>query len=262
MGDGIDLNCDMGEGYGAYRMAPDRELLEHVTSASVACGFHAGDPRTMDATVQAAVAAGVAVGAHVSYPDLVGFGRRHIQVSGEELTTDVLFQIGALEAFCRRHGTSVAYVKAHGALYNDLAEDESLADALAAALLAYGGDLPALVLAGSPAVAVLQGRGVPVAREGFADRAYTPDGRLAPRRAGGAVITDPVEVTDRALRLAAGESVTASDGTDVEIGADSICIHGDTPGSVGLARRVRQALLGRGVEVRPFAPLRRSRPPD
>jgi 5-oxoprolinase (ATP-hydrolysing) subunit A len=132
----IDLNCDMGEGFGAYRMAPDSELLRYVTSANIACGFHAGDPRTMDLTVARAVASRVTIGAHVSYPDLVGFGRRHMRVSADELATDVLYQIGALEAFCRRHGTAVRYVKAHGALYNDLADDEALAAALGEAVVA------------------------------------------------------------------------------------------------------------------------------
>ena len=174
-------------------MGADEALLGQVTSANIACGFHAGDPRTMDATVALAAARGVTIGAHVSYPDLVGFGRRHLRVSPEELTTDVLYQIGALEAFCRRHGTAVRYVKAHGALYNDLAEDERLAGALADAVLAYHGDLAVLVLAGSPAAGVLDGRGIRVIREGFADRGYTagrPPGpaqpaRRRPDRAGG-----------------------------------------------------------------------------
>jgi UPF0271 protein len=252
MGTSIDLNCDMGEGFGAYRMAPDRELLEHVTSASIACGFHAGDPRTMDATVRAAVETGVAVGAHVAYPDLVGFGRRHLQVSGEELVTDVLFQIGALEAFCRRHGTTVRYVKAHGALYNDLAVDATLAGALGDAVAAYGGDLPVLVLAGSPAAAVLQERGARVVREGFADRAYTPAGHLASRHERGAVITDPAVVAERAAQIALGEPVVATDGSRLLIEADSVCVHGDTPGSVGLAQRLRRHLGESGVEVRAF----------
>ena len=145
----IDLNSDMGEAYGAYRMGPDAELLQLVTSANVACGFHAGDPRTMEATVAGATAAGVAIGAHVSYPDLVGFGRRHMKVSADELVTDVLYQIGALEAFCRRHGTAVRYVKAHGALYNDLVDDEVLAGALAEAVLMYGSGLSVLTMPGA-----------------------------------------------------------------------------------------------------------------
>lgn len=249
----MDLNCDMGEGFGAWRMGPDVDLLRHVTSASIACGFHAGDPRTMDATVRAAVAAGVTVGAHVSYPDLVGFGRRHLQVSGDELVTDVLFQVGALEAFCRRYGTSVRYVKAHGALYNDLADDAALASALGEAVTAFGGDLPVLVLAGSPAVDILGAAGVRVVQEGFADRAYTAEGRLVGRRTPGAVLDDPATVAARALRLATDGSVEAVDGSDVTVPADSVCVHGDTPGAVGLAALLRRTFDDAGVEARPFA---------
>ncbi len=173
----IDINSDMGESFGAYQMGDDEALLGYVTSASIACGFHAGDPRTIDATVARAAARQVSIGAHVSYPDLVGFGRRSMRVSAGELVADVLYQIGALEAFCRRHGTSVRYVKAHGALYNDLADNEELAAAFGDALLAYGGDLAALVLAGSTSVGVLAQQGVRVVREGFADRGYTAGGR-------------------------------------------------------------------------------------
>jgi 5-oxoprolinase (ATP-hydrolysing) subunit A len=249
----IDLNCDMGEGFGPYRMGPDAELLKLVTSASIACGFHAGDPRIMDATTAQAAARGVSVGAHVSYPDLAGFGRRHLAVSPDELITDVLYQVGALEAFCRRHGTSVRYVKAHGALYNDLAGDRVLAGALADAVQAYGGDLAVLALAGSPAAEVIAARGLRVVRECFADRAYTPDGRLLSRREPGAVITDPAQVAERGARLAAGRPVAACDGTEVVVEAESICVHGDTPGAVGLAAALREALAGAGIACRPFA---------
>jgi 5-oxoprolinase (ATP-hydrolysing) subunit A len=248
----IDLNSDMGEGFGAYRMGPDAELLELVTSASIACGFHAGDPRIMDATVRQAAARGVAVGAHVSYPDLAGFGRRQLKVSADELTTDTLYQIGALDAFCRRHGTSVRYVKAHGALYNDLADDETLAIALAEAVLAYDPRLAVLVLAGSRAVKVLSARGIRVVGEGFADRAYRPDGRLVSRREPGAVLTDPAEVGRRGAAIAAGQPVTATDGTQLTVRADSICVHGDTPGAVALATALRDSLAGSGTPVRPF----------
>ncbi len=247
----IDINSDLGESFGAYRMGADEDLLVHVSSANVACGFHAGDPRTMDRTVGLAVAAKVVVGAHVSYPDLVGFGRRHMRVSAEELIADVLFQIGALDAFCRRHKTSVHHVKAHGALYNDLAEDERLAGALADAVLAYG-DLAVLVLAGTPAVEVLQKRGVRVVREGFADRAYTPEGRLVSRREPGALITDPDAVAERSWRIASGQPVEASDGSQLIVDVDSICVHGDTPGAVELIRAVRRALADHAVEVAPF----------
>lgn len=249
----LDLNCDMGEGFGAYRMAPDAELLRYVTSASVACGFHAGDPRTIDRTVAAAVAAGVAVGAHVSYPDLVGFGRRHLKVSRDELVTDVLYQIGALEAFCRRHGTVVRYVKAHGALYNDLADDEDLAGALAEAVLAYGGGLFVLTLAGAPSVRAIEEAGIRVVREAFADRAYTPEGRLVPRSEAGSVITDVALVRDRGRRLALGEPIQDIDGQLVRVAAGSICVHSDTPGALAMAAALRDALDGAGVVLRPFS---------
>jgi 5-oxoprolinase (ATP-hydrolysing) subunit A len=249
----IDLNSDMGEAFGAYAMGPDDELLRYVTSANIACGFHAGDPRTMEATVAGAVAAGVAVGAHVSYPDLVGFGRRHIRVSADELTTDVLYQIGALEAFCRRHGTAVRYVKAHGALYNDLADDERLAGALGEAVLAYGGGLCVLTLAGSASVAVLERAGIPVVAEAFADRSYTATGRLVSRKEAGSVITDVALVAERGRRLALGEPIEHQGGGELRVRAGSICVHSDTPGSVALAAALRVSLGGAGIEVRAFS---------
>ncbi len=258
-GPSIDLNSDMGEGFGPYRLGPDAELLELVTSASVACGFHAGDPRIMDATVRLAAARGVSVGAHVSYPDLAGFGRRHLAVSPDELITDVLYQLGALDAFCRRHGTSVSYVKAHGALYNDLADDVILAAALADAVQAYDGSLAVLVLAGSAAAELIGGRGIRVVTEGFADRAYTPRGRLLSRREPGAVITDPADVAARGTRIAAGLPIAADDGTELVVRADSICVHGDTAGAVTLAAGLRHALAAAGVECRPFAAVAASR---
>jgi UPF0271 protein len=248
----IDLNSDMGESFGAWTMGADAELLGQVTSANIACGCHAGDPRTMDATVALAAERGVAIGAHVSYPDLVGFGRRHLRVSADELITDVLYQIGALEAFCRRHGTAVRYVKAHGALYNDLADDTDLAGALADAVLAYGGDLAVLALAGSPAEGVLADRGVRVVREGFADRAYTAAGRLVSRRSPGAVLTDPPAVAERGWRIATGAAIEAQDGSALVLDVESLCVHGDTPGAVGLARELRAFLASKDVEVAPF----------
>jgi 5-oxoprolinase (ATP-hydrolysing) subunit A len=248
----IDLNADMGESFGSYRMGADEELITYVTSANIACGFHAGDPRTMLATVGLAAAAGVSVGAHVSYPDLVGFGRRQLGVSADELTTDVLYQIGALDAFCRRHGTSVRYVKAHGALYNDMADDESLAAALGDAVLGYGADLAVMVLAGSPAADVLRAKGIRVVREGFADRGYTAQGRLVPRREPNAVLTDPAEVAARGLRLARAEPVSAADGSPITLDVDSLCVHGDTPGAVALAAALRNSLADHDVEVASF----------
>jgi UPF0271 protein len=248
----IDINSDLGESFGSYRIGADEALLDEVTSANVACGFHGGDPRTMDATVALAAARGVAIGAHVSYPDLVGFGRRRLLVSQDELITDVLYQVGALEAFCRRHGTAVSYVKAHGALYNDLAEDEALAGALADAVLAYGGDLAVLVLAGSPAARVLADRGVRVVREGFADRGYTAAGRLVPRSQPGAVLTDPAAVAERGWRIATGAAIDADDGSALVLDVESLCVHGDTPGAVALARALRELLAARAVPIGAF----------
>jgi 5-oxoprolinase (ATP-hydrolysing) subunit A len=249
----IDINSDMGESFGLYTMGDDEALLGYVTSANIACGFHGGDPRTMDATVAHAAARKIAIGAHVSYPDLAGFGRRSLKVSADELITDVLYQIGALEAFCRRHGTAVRYVKAHGALYNDLADNEELAAAFADAVLAYGGDLAALVLAGSPAVGVLTDKGVRVVREGFADRGYTSAGRLVSRRISGAVITDPAVVAERGWRIATGAEIQSSEGTSLVLAVDSLCVHGDTPGAVDLARALRDGLSEHSVPVAAFA---------
>jgi UPF0271 protein len=249
----IDINSDMGESFGAYTMGDDEALLGYVTSANIACGFHGGDPRTIDATVAHAAAREITIGAHVSYPDLVGFGRRPMRVSADELITDVLYQIGALEAFCRRHGTAVRYVKAHGALYNDLADNEDLAAAFADALLAYGGGLAALVLAGSPAVEVLGKKGIRVIREGFADRGYTPAARLVSRRQAGAVITDPAVVAGRGWRIATGAGIESADGSPLVLEVDSLCVHGDTPGAVELARALRDGLAAHSVPVAAFA---------
>jgi UPF0271 protein len=248
----IDLNADLGEGFGAWVMGADEALLDQVTSANIACGFHAGDPRTMDAAVAMAAARGVAIGAHVSYPDLVGFGRRQLRVSAEELITDVLYQIGALEAFCRRHGTAVRYVKAHGALYNDLAGDQQLAGALGQAVAAYDSGLSVLVLAGSRAAEVLRQQGLRVVAEGFADRGYSPDGRLIPRGRPGAVLTDPARVAERGWRIATGAPIEADDGSPIVLEVESLCVHGDTPGAVDVARELRAMLSARAVEVAAF----------
>ena len=244
----MDINCDLGEGAGT-----DEQLLDAVTSANIACGFHAGTAQTMDATVAMATARRVVIGAHVSYPDRSGFGRRHLDVSDEELITDVLFQIGALDALCRRHDTTVRYVKAHGALYNDLADDPQLAAAYGRAILDYGGELAVLVLAGTPAVELLAGLGLGVVREAFADRAYTAGGRLVSRRQAGAVLTDPDQVAERALRLAAGRPVQAVDGSQLALDAESLCVHGDTPGAVALAVAIRRRLEAEGRQPAAFA---------
>ena len=249
----MDLNSDLGEGYGRWTLGDDAALLEVVTSANVACGFHAGDPATIDRTVRTAVTHGVAVGAQVSYPDLVGFGRREIDVAPDDLTADVLYQLGALEAFARAAGSRVRYLKPHGALYNRIARDPVQAAAVVEAVRRYDPSLPLLTLPGSAAMRAAEAAGVPAVAEGFADRAYTPEGRLVSRRQPGAVLHDPAAVTARALRMATEHTVEAVDGGQVHVEVRSLCVHGDTPGAVELARAVRAALEDAGVTLEAFA---------
>lgn len=249
----IDLNCDMGEGFGAYTMGPDAELLAVVTSANVACGFHAGDPQVMDATVAGASRRGVVVGAHVSYPDLVGFGRRHMDVTPEQLATDVLVQLGSLDALCRRHGTAVRYVKAHGALYGDLGTDEALARSFLDAVRSFDAALALVAPATGALAAAAERAGTRVVAEGFPDRAYDPDGRLVARSRPGAVLTTPSVVAARGVRMARGEPIEACTGEPVAVRAESLCVHSDTPGALELATALRAALAGAGVAVRAFA---------
>ena len=249
----MDLNSDLGEGYGRWALGDDAALLEVVTSANVACGFHAGDPATIDRTVRTAVEHGVAIGAQVSYPDLVGFGRRELEVAPADLTADVLYQLGALEAFARAAGSRVRYVKPHGALYNRIVHDPVQAAAVVEAVRRYDPALPLLTLPGSAAMDAAREAGVPAVTEGFADRAYTADGRLVSRREPGAVVHDPERVAARALVMATEHRVEAVDGTQVAVEVRSLCVHGDTPGAVDLARQVRAALEQAGVTLEPFA---------
>ena len=249
----MDLNSDLGEGYGRWALGDDSALLEVVTSANVACGFHAGDPATIDRTVRAAVERGVSVGAQVSYPDLAGFGRREMDVAPADLTADVLYQLGALEAFARAAGSRVRYVKPHGALYNRIARDPVQAAAVVEAVRRYDPALPLLTLPGSAAMDAARDAGVPAVAEGFADRAYTADGRLVSRRDPGAVLHDPDQVAARALVMATEHRVEAVDGSQVAVEVRSLCVHGDTPGAVDLARQVRAALERAGVTLEPFA---------
>jgi UPF0271 protein len=248
----MDINADLGEGFGVWTLGDDLALLEIVTSANVACGFHAGDPLIMRQVCRAAVARGVAIGAQVSYRDMAGFGRREIDMDPEELTAEVLYQLAALDGIARSAGGRVSYVKPHGALYNRIARDPRQASAVVEAIEDYDPSLPILTLPGS-VVHEVAGR-VTVIAECYADRAYTPEGRLVPRRRPGAVVHDQDLVIERAVRMAVEGVVTAVDGTEVPVGARSICVHGDTPGAVGLARAVRKALAEAEVEVRPFVP--------
>jgi UPF0271 protein len=251
----VDLNCDLGESFGSWTLGgtdADEELLGVVTSANVACGFHAGDPTTLRRTVAAAAGAGVVVGAQVSYPDLVGFGRRAMDVAHDDLVADVLYQVGALEAFCRVAGTRVAYVKPHGALYNRVVDDPDQARAVAEAVCRYDPSLPVLTLPDSAFAEAADAAGLPVVNEGFVDRAYSAAGRLVSRREPGAVIADPDAVTERAVRMARG-SVTALTGEELTVDVRSLCVHSDTPGAAALARAVRDALQRDGLRIAAFA---------
>jgi UPF0271 protein len=249
----VDLNADLGEGFGAWRLGDDRALLELVTSANVACGFHAGDAPTMRRVCEWAADRGVAVGAQVGYRDLAGFGRRRIDYDLAELRDEIIYQIGALDAFCRLQGDRVRYVKPHGALYNTAAVDVWQASAIVAAIVDYDRTLPVLCLPNSTLAVNAAAAGVRVVPEGYADRAYQVDGTLVPRGQPGAVLSDVDELTERALRMAQAGQVAAQDGTVIDCPVESLCLHGDTPGAVDLTQRVRQALLTAGVPLAPFA---------
>ncbi|MGY1804273.1 LamB/YcsF family protein [Blastococcus sp. SYSU D00922] len=254
-GPAVDLNADLGEGFGVWRLGDDDALLDVVSSANVACGFHAGDPRTMRRVCARAAAAGVAVGAQVSYRDLPGFGRRFIDVEPGELAADVLYQLAALDGVARAEGTRVAYVKPHGALYNAAVTHEAQAQAVVDAVLAFDPGLPLLGLPGSALLRAAGAAGMRPVPEGFADRGYTPEGRLVPRHEPGALAEDPAAVVERAVRMVTDAVVTAVDGSTVPMPVESICVHGDTPGAAQLARAVRTALTDAGVTVRSFVGL-------
>ncbi|GAA1039595.1 LamB/YcsF family protein [Streptomyces murinus] len=249
----IDLNADLGEGFGRWRLTEDEQLLSVVTSANVACGFHAGDAATMRRVCELAVARGVTIGAQVSYRDLAGFGRRAMEVPPAELTAEVAYQIGALEVFARAAGARVAYVKPHGALYNRVVHDEEQAGAVIDGVLLADPALPVLGLPGSRLLALAEKAGLPAVPEAFADRAYTDEGTLLPRGRGGAVVSDPEAVVRRSVGLVCSGTVTAHSGARVRVHARSLCLHGDTPGAVDLARQVRARLVATGVRVEAFA---------
>ncbi|MFI7606979.1 LamB/YcsF family protein [Micromonospora sp. NPDC049366] len=248
----MDLNADLGEGFGIWRLGDDEALLGLVTSANVACGFHGGDPTTMRRVCEEAARRGVAVGAQVGYRDLAGFGRRHIAYDFAELRDEVLYQLGALDAFCRLFRTRVRYLKPHGALYHAAAHDESQAAALVAAVNEYDDQLPVLCSPGSTLAQLAVGAGLRVVAEGFADRGYLPNGMLVPRNAAGALVTDPEQVAERAVRMATDRTVVAVDGRVIPCPVESICLHGDTPGAVASAEMVRAALIDAGVALSPF----------
>ncbi len=249
----IDLNADLGEGFGVWRLGDDEALLDVVTSANVACGFHAGDPRTMRRVCAAAAERGVSIGAQVGYRDLAGFGRRRMAIDPEDLAADVLYQLGALEACARAAGTRVRYVKPHGALYNTAADDAEQAGAVVSAIAAFDPVLPLLALPNSAMEEAAHAAGLPFVAEAFADRGYRPDGRLVPRGEPGALVEDPYEVVARAATFVLHQHVTASDGSAVPVDARSLCVHGDTPGAVYLAIEIRRTLADAGVTLAPFA---------
>jgi UPF0271 protein len=248
----IDLNADLGEGFGIWRLGDDMALLDVVTSANIACGFHAGDPLTIRRTCAAAVDRGVRIGAQVSYRDLAGFGRREMEVDPEELCAEVLYQLAAVDGIARAMGGRVSYVKPHGALYNRICRDPEQAEAVVTAVADYDQGLPVLTLPGSVVHEIAAREGLTTVVEAFADRAYTPSGTLVSRRSPGAVLHDPAEVAARAVRMATVQVVTAVDGSQVPVNARSICVHGDTPDAVLLAQSVRDGLVKAGVTLKAF----------
>jgi UPF0271 protein len=251
----IDLNCDMGESFGAYKLGMDEEVIQYISSANIACAWHAGDPAVMDRTVEMAVEHGVRVGAHPGYPDLLGFGRRNMDCTMEDLRNYVIFQIGALQAFCSVHDTKLQHVKPHGALYLTAVENEGVARVVAEAIVSVNPELLYVALAGAKGELMRRiGRevGLKVVYEAFPDRAYTPEGTLLSRRQPGAVIKDPQEVSQRALRMVKEGVVIAVDGTTIALEAQTLCVHGDTPTAVDLVRNIRQAMEADGVVLTPM----------
>ncbi len=249
----IDLNSDIGESFGAYTVGMDEGVLKVITSANVACGWHAGDPMVMRKTVALAAQCGVSVGAHPGYPDLLGFGRRSLDCSPQEVRNYVIYQVGALQAFCRAEGIRLAHVKPHGALYTTAVADPRVGRAIMEAVAAVDPGLYYVALAGAGAEAVRRQAdqvGIRVVFEAFPDRSYTPEGRLTPRSQPGAVIHDPGEAARRALQMARDGSVTTSDGTVISLSAQTLCVHGDNPQALSLVKTIHDTLTRAGIEVR------------
>ena len=253
----VDLNSDLGESFGRYKLGLDEEVMKYITSANVATGWHAGDPLVMRKTVMLAKENGVAVGAHPGYPDLLGFGRRYMKLSSEEARNYVLYQIGALHAFTKAEGLELQHVKPHGALYNALVKDEELARAVIEGIADFDRRLIFITLSGSRAAEIAEEMGVKVAHEVFADRAYNPDGTLVPRSNPGAVIHDKKEIAERVISMVKDGGVEAINGEWVELKVDTICVHGDNPKAVEIAAHVRKALEGEGVKVVPMKEIAR-----
>jgi UPF0271 protein len=250
----VDLNSDLGEGFGIWTLGDDDALLDVITSANIACGFHAGDPNIMRRVCDAAVSRDVSIGAQVSYRDLAGFGRRSIDVDQTSLINDVIYQIGALDGFARVAGSAVHYVKPHGALYNRTVHDEDQAAAVVAAIVAYDPKLPVLGLPGSALLRHGQQAGLHTVTEAFADRGYTAQATLVPRSQPGALLDDPAIVAERMVQMLITGRMRSVDGVDIAVSAQSICVHGDSPGAVAMAVALRKALAEAGVDIRAFAP--------
>ena len=250
----VDLNSDLGEGFGIWQLGDDEALLDVVTSANVACGFHAGDPNILRRVCDAAVSRGVSIGAQVSYHDLAGFGRRSMDVDAASLTNDLIYQIGALDGFARIAGSSVRYVKPHGALYNRTVYDDDQAAAVVAALVAYDSTLPLLGLPGSALLRRADEAGLLTVTEAFADRGYTAEATLVSRSQPGALLDDPSAVAERMVQMVLTGRLRSVDGQELAVSARSICVHGDSPGAVAMAVEVRKSLAEAGVEIRSFAP--------
>ncbi len=248
----IDLNCDLGESFGAYRIGMDECVVPEITSANIACGFHAGDPLVMKKTVELCRTYGVSAGAHPGYRDLQGFGRRNMKVSCEEVEADIIYQVGALKAFCDGAGVELHHVKPHGALYNMAGKDYDLAMAICRGIRAVDPSLKILALSGSQMIRAAKEAGICAVSEVFADRAYQPDGSLVPRTQEGAMITDEEEAIKRVVRMATEGKVTAIDGSDISICADSVCVHGDGEKALVFVKKIRKALTAAGVELRRF----------
>ena len=248
----VDLNSDLGEGFGAYTMGMDREVLKYVTSANIACGYHAGDQITMARTVKLAMENGVMIGAHPGYPDLVGFGRREMDVTREEAKAYMIYQLGALEALTRSAGGKLQHMKLHGAFYNRASRDEKMAEGIVEGLLEYNKDIILLALGGSLLARLGEEKGLKVAHEVFADRAYNRDGTLVNRKFEGAMIHDQREALARVKRMVIEKKVQSIEGEDIEIKADSICVHGDNPQAVQFVKDIREGLENDGIRVAPL----------
>ena len=246
----IDLNCDLGESFGAYTIGMDSAVIPFITSANVACGYHAGDPLIMQKTVAACKQHGVHIGAHPGYPDLVGFGRRNLAATPAEVKAYIQYQVGALSAFCTAAGVPLCHVKPHGAMYNMAAKDEALARAVCEGILEVNPKLTLLALSGSAMVRAAHETGLPVKNEVFADRGYQADGTLVPRSRPGAMITDEDEAIARVIRMAKEGVVRSVDGVDVPLTADSVCVHGDGEKALAFVQRIRAALTDAGIEVK------------